>query len=176
MTTTHTPGELIEATRQATWGRGRGGQSPICNPGAPKIVRFPLASDSAARGWVPREGEGPGVAIEPSANLGSQSREGAEGGLSGNGEGPWGPWQSDWAKWFLCLTPAPSPCLQRSPTPSAVQAGGSAVVWARSTDRGHPLELAPSPGPHGLASAPSPALQTRQYLQIFFVFINIVQL
>lgn len=94
----------------------------------------------------------------------------------GMGRVPGGPGRVTGPSGSCGLTPAPSPCLQRSPTPSAVQAGGSAVVWARSTDRGHPLELAPSPGPHGLASAPSPALQTRQYLQIFFVFINIVQL
>lgn len=73
------------------------------------------------------------MAIEPSANLGSQSRKGADGGLSGNGEGPWGPWHSDWAKWFLWLDPGP----QALPPEKPRALGGSSWWLCRGLGQEH---------------------------------------
>ena len=64
-----------------------------------------------------------------------------------------------------CLTPAASLARPSEPSCELCRRG--------PLPKGLPV---PSPRPHGLTSAPTPALQTRQYLQIFFVFINIVQL
>lgn len=80
-----------------------------------------------------------------------------------------------------CLAPATSPRLQEALPPGEFKL--VALPWpglgAPTTEASESSLLARAPCPTGcpcLPRGPAQALHTRQYLQIFFVFINVVQL
>lgn len=135
----------------AGWGRGLGGDSAVRRPGVPTHVREHAgAPRGLARGpWEP-----------PAERRGPEARGGRE-------KGP---------EVLLPLdTPLPRVCSPQGPIlkPVALQVpAGQPWTWSRSSDR-HGLSCRPPPGTAPLCP---PALRTQQYLQIFFVFIDVVQL
>lgn len=185
-TATHSPGKLREAIQLVTW---RGGSQPRCA----RDVRVPLASEVSRSqqcgcrtpqgGCDSRPGEGPCVATAVGQPGVPQSSEGADGGSVGMGKGPWEPWQSirDGGAFTgaHCLAPAASPRLQEALPPGWFKL--VALPWsgprALTMEASESSLLARAPCPTGcpcLPRGPTQALHTQQYLQIFFVFINVV--
>lgn len=102
-----------------------------------------------------------------------------------------GPFVRHWdPSWLLPLGPRPSPLLREALSPTVAQAGGSAGLHTSRQGAvmgqpgARPETRRPAPRPEGRLSPPQPPSPpsghpnspAQQYLQIFFVLINVVQL